>query len=334
MSPLSVSVVICAHADDRWDDTLAAAASVSAQSHPAKELIIVVDHNRPLYERLRTALPDAAVLENRERQGLSGGRNTGAAASAGEVIAFLDDDAVADVNWLKCLVDAYTDPSVAGVGGLTRPAWDTTRPAWFPEEFDWVIGCTYIGMPTRRAPVRNVLGGNASFRRDVFEQVGGFISGIGRDQGKRPLGCEETEFCIRLRQQIPGAVLLFDEQAIIWHRIRDERRRFGYYRSRCYAEGLSKAMVTRAVGANDGLSSERRYASRALPQGVGRGLADALHGDISGFTRAVAIVAGLAAVTTGYLTGAVSGGSAPRRPPLTIGTGPTRAAASAPGRPQ
>jgi glucosyl-dolichyl phosphate glucuronosyltransferase len=334
MSPLSVSVVICAHADDRWDDTLAAAASVSAQSHPAKELIIVVDHNRPLYERLRTALPDAAVLENREQQGLSGGRNTGIAASAGEVIAFLDDDAVADVNWLKCLVDAYTDPSVAGVGGLTRPAWDTERPAWFPQEFDWVIGCTYIGMPTRRAPVRNVLGGNASFRRDVFEQVGGFISGIGRDQGKRPLGCEETEFCIRLRQQIPGAVLLFDEQAIIWHRVRDERRHFGYYHSRCYAEGLSKAMVTRAVGANDGLSSERRYASRALPQGVGRGLADALHGDISGFTRAAAIVAGLAAVTAGYLTGAVSGGTAPRRPSLTIGTGSTRAAASAPGRPQ
>ena len=220
MSQLSVSVVICAHADDRWDDTLAAAASVRGQSHPAKELIIVVDYNRPLYERLRTALPDAVVLENRDRQGLSGGRNTGIAASTGEVIAFLDDDAVADVNWLKCLVDAYTDPSVAGVGGLTRPAWDTERPAWFPQEFDWVIGCTYIGMPTRRAPVRNVLGGNASFRRDVFEQVGGFISGIGRDRGKRPLGCEETEFCIRLRQRMPGAVLLFDEQAIIWHRVR------------------------------------------------------------------------------------------------------------------
>ena len=334
MSPLSVSVIICAHADDRWDDTLAAAASVSAQSHPAKELIIVVDHNRPLAERLRTALPEAAVLENRERQGLSGGRNTGVAASTGEVIAFLDDDAVADVNWLKCLVDAYSDPSVAGVGGLTQPAWDTARPAWFPQEFDWVIGCTYIGMPTRRAPVRNVLGGNASFRRDVFEQVGGFISGIGRDQGKRPLGCEETEFCIRLRQQIPGAVLLFDEQAIIWHRVRDERRRFGYYRSRCYAEGLSKAMVTRAVGANDGLSSERRYASRALPQGVGRGLADALRGDVSGFTRAAAIVAGLAAVTAGYLAGAASGGTVRWRPPLRIGTGPTQAAASAPGRPQ
>lgn len=333
MSPLSVSVIICAHADDRWDDTLAAAASVRAQSHPAKELIIVVDHNRPLYERLRAALPGAAVLENRERQGLSGGRNTGIAASTGEVVAFLDDDAVADARWLECMADAFTDARVAGVGGRTRPAWDTERPSWFPPEFDWVIGCAYTGMPTRRAPVRNVLGGNASFRREVFEQAGGFISGIGRDHGKRPLGGEETEFCIRLRQQIPGAVLLFDEQAIIWHRVRDDRRRFGYYRSRCYAEGLSKAMVTRAVGVDDGLSSERRHASKILPRGVVRGLADAVRGDISGLTRAGAIVAGLAAVTAGYVAGAVSGGTPPRwRRPMTIGTGVTHAAAGAPGR--
>ena len=45
---LSASVIICAHADDRWDDTLAAVASVHAQSHPAKELIVVIDYNRQI----------------------------------------------------------------------------------------------------------------------------------------------------------------------------------------------------------------------------------------------------------------------------------------------
>jgi glucosyl-dolichyl phosphate glucuronosyltransferase len=325
----SVSVVICAHAHDRWDDTLAAVASVRAQSHPAKELIVVVDHNPSLHQRLKAELPDATVIENREQQGLSGGKNTGIAASTGQVVAFLDDDAVADVNWLKCLLDAYTDPDVVGVGGRTLPAWDTERPSWFPEEFDWVIGCTYIGMPTRRAPVRNVLGGNASFRRDVFDQVGGFISGIGRDLSTRPLGCEETEFCIRLGQQIPGAVLLFDEQAVIWHRVRIDRCRFAYYRSRCYAEGLSKAMVTRSVGAGDGLSSERRYASRTLPAGVVRGVAGALRGDAIGLGRAAAIVAGLSAVTLGYVNGAANGVAERRRL-----RNSTRAAAAVTGRPR
>lgn len=305
---LSVSVVICAYTERRWDDTLAAAASVSGQSYAAEELIVVVDHNRPLYERLKSALPDVMVVENREQQGLSGGKNTGIAVASGEVVAFLDDDAVADVDWLKFMIDSYEEPGVVGVGGLTLPKWDTRRPRWFPEQFDWVVGCTYVGMPDHRAPVRNLLGGNASFRREVFGQVGGFRSGIGRAQGKRPLGCEETELCIRLTQQMPGAVLLFDDRAKIWHRVAAERARFAYYRSRCYAEGFSKAMVTRSVGAGDGLSSERHYTTRTLPRGVVRGLGDALSGDAAGVGRASAIIAGLATVTAGYAVGVLSGG--------------------------
>jgi GT2 family glycosyltransferase len=305
---LSVSVVICAYTERRWDDTLAAAASASGQSYAAEELIVVVDHNRPLYERLKSALPDVMVVENQEQQGLSGGRNTGIAVASGEVVAFLDDDAVADVDWLKFMIDSYEEPGVVGVGGLTLPKWDTRRPRWFPEEFDWVVGCTYVGMPEHGGPVRNLLGGNASFLREVFGQVGGFRSGIGRAQGKRPLGCEETEFCIRLTQQMPSAVLLFDNRAKIWHRVAAERARFAYYRSRCYAEGFSKAMVTRSVGANDGLSSERHYTTRTLPRGVVRGLGDGLSGDAAGVGRASAIVAGLATVTAGYAVGVLSGG--------------------------
>jgi GT2 family glycosyltransferase len=307
VSVLSVSVVICAHTERRWDDTLAAVGSVRGQSYAAKELMVVVDHNRPLYERLKAALPDAMVVENREQQGLSGGKNTGIAMAGGDVVAFLDDDAVADVDWLKFMIASYEERGVVGVGGLTLPKWDTRRPAWFPKEFDWVVGCTYVGMPDHRAPVRNLLGGNASFLREIFGQVGGFQSGIGRAQGKRPLGCEETEFCIRLNQQMPGAVLLYDNRAKIWHRVAAERSRFAYYRSRCYAEGLSKAMVTRSVGASDGLSSERHYSTRTLPRGVVRGLGDAVRGDAAGAGRAGAIIAGLATVTAGYAAGVLSG---------------------------
>jgi GT2 family glycosyltransferase len=303
----SVSVVICAHTERRWDDTLAAVASVRNQSYPATEVIVVVDHNRPLYERLKSVLADVLVVENREQQGLSGGKNTGVAMASGQVVAFLDDDAIADANWLKFMVDSYGEPDVVGVGGLTLPKWDTQRPSWFPEEFDWVVGCTYVGMPTQRAPVRNLMGGNASFKREIFAEVGGFRSGIGRAQGKRPLGCEETEFCIRLTQQLPGTTLLFDNRAMIWHRVAAERCRFSYYRSRCYAEGLSKAMVTRSVGANDGLSSERRYTTRTLPRGVVSGLAETVRGDRTGLGRAGAIIAGLASTSAGYAVGKLSG---------------------------
>lgn len=299
----SVSVVICAFTEKRWEETLAAVGSVRAQSHPASEIILVIDHNPALRERFAAALPDVTVTANQQAQGLSGGKNTGVALASGDIVAFLDDDAVAHPDWLARLAESYQDPAVAGVGGLTLPRWETAQPSWFPDEFAWTVGCTYRGMPTSRAPVRNLHGGNASFRRAVFSEVGGFSNGIGRDVGKRPLGCEETEFCIRLGQHLPGSVLLFDNRAVIWHLIPAARTRFSYFRSRCYAEGLSKALVTASVGSGDGLSSERHYTTSTLPRGVGRGLADLLRGHPAGAGRAAAIVIGLAETTAGYLAG-------------------------------
>jgi glucosyl-dolichyl phosphate glucuronosyltransferase len=302
----SISVVICAYTEKRWDETCAAVESVQVQSFPALETIVVVDHNPVLRTSLAAALPGAAVIENSEQRGLSGGKNTGVAAAQGDVVAFLDDDAVADPHWLKFFADSYADPAVIGVGGLTLPSWKAPRPGWFPREFDWVVGCTYRGMPESRAPVRNLLGGNASFRREAFELAGGFQNGIGRSAGKRPLGCEETEFCIRLSQRSPGSVLLFDNRAMIWHLVPAERCRFSYFRSRCYAEGLSKALVTASVGAGDGLSAERHYTTRTLPSGVVRGIADLRHGDLAGLGRSAAIVTGLAATAAGYSAGSVT----------------------------
>jgi len=304
-SGLSVSVVICAHLEERLADTIAAVNSVRRQSLPAAEIVVVADHNPGLHRRLKAALPDLAVVENQEARGLSGGRNTGIAIARGDIVAFLDDDAVADPGWLKFFADAYLDPAVVGVGGLTLPSWDTRRPSWFPAEFDWVVGCSYVGMPTSPAPVRNLLGGNASFRREVFGIVGGFRSGIGRSASRRPLGCEDTELCIRLRQRRPGSVLLVDNRAVIWHKVPPARSRFSYFLSRCYAEGLSKAMVTRSVGMRDALSTERSYSARTLPAGVVHGIAAAVRGDPAGLGRSAAIVAGLGAAGAGYCAGSV-----------------------------
>ena len=293
------SVVICAYTERRWDDVLAAVRSVRQQSFPPLEIILVVDHNPALLERLAGELPDVRVVPNHEARGLSGGKNTGVALARGTVIAFLDDDAVAEPDWLKAMAAAYARPDVVGVGGLTRPLWETGRPRWFPEEFDWVVGCTFVGREP--GPVRNLLGGNASFRRGVFDAVGGFPTGIGRTSASsRPLGCEETEFCIRASQQLPGVIFLHEPRSVIWHRAPAARERFSYFLSRCYAEGLSKALVTRSVGVGDGLSAEREYTRVALRRGVLRGLRQGLHGERDGLARSAAIVAGLAATVWGY----------------------------------
>ncbi|MEU4211227.1 glycosyltransferase family 2 protein [Streptomyces sp. NPDC026206] len=322
----SVSVVICVYTEDRWGDILAAVASVRDQSYPALETLLVVDHNPALLRRLAKAYGDDAwdtsqvpeameegaephrirVLANAGRRGLSAGRNTGIAASSGEVVAFLDDDAVAERDWLLHFAEGYADPRVMAVGGRTQPVWASRRrPAWFPEEFDWIVGCTYRGLPPGKVAVRNVLGGNASFRRSALEAVGGFASGIGRDGHRLPLGGEETELCIRLTRALPDAVLLIDDRSVIHHRVPEVRERFRYFGTRAYAEGLSKALVASSVGARAGLESERRYTTRVLPAGVARGVRDALLGRPGGAGRAGAIVAGVFAAAGGYALGSL-----------------------------
>ena len=302
-----VSVVICAYSEERWDDLVAAIASVKNQAAAAREIIVVVDHNPALLARARAAWPDVISLKNQNPIGLSGARNTGIAAAQASIIAFLDDDAQAAPDWLARLSEGYADPYVMGVGGAIEPAWSGGRPGWFPEEFDWVVGCTYRGLPLVASPVRNLIGCNMSFRREIFENVGGFVEGLGRI-GTLPLGCEETELCIRARRRWPQRELIYQPLARVQHQVPSQRASWRYFRARCFAEGISKAAVSLLVGAADGLASERAYTLRTLPRGVARGLADAVlrRGRPGGMSRAVAIVGGLLMTTAGYLKGIAS----------------------------
>ncbi|HEV7937421.1 MAG TPA: glycosyltransferase family 2 protein [Solirubrobacteraceae bacterium] len=298
-----MSVIICTYTQKRWEALLSAVASVGRQTRQALETIVVIDHNSELLERAGVALGNVQVMASSGEPGLSGARNTGVMAARGEIIAFLDDDAVADDTWLEELTRVYDDPDVVGAGGVARPRWDGgTDPRWLPEEFYWTIGCSYRGLPTQSAPIRNPIGANMSFRRAVFAQIDGFSSGIGR-VGSTPLGCEETELSIRARQAYPGGVLLHVPAARVEHAVPTERQCWSYFRSRCWAEGLSKALVTDNVGAQEGLSSEWTYTLRVLPPGVLRGLSDGVRGDYTGYLRASAIIGGFLITAAGYLRG-------------------------------
>jgi glycosyltransferase involved in cell wall biosynthesis len=295
---MDVSVVICARDPARWSQLEAALASVEHQRHRPAETVLVVDNDRALFERAREHWPGVTVVENRGPRGLGGARNSGIHASSGDVVAFLDDDAVASAQWLSVFVRHYSEPDVAGVGGSIEPVWEVPRPGWFPAEFDWVVGCTYRGMPEVVHEVRNLLGCNMSFRRDVLDALGRFRLGY---------GCDETELCIRLQQRWPRKRLVYVPEGKVLHRIPASRARLPYFLRRCYFEGGSKAVVAKLVGAQSGLSSERRYTLETLPQGLRRGMADFVErGDRDGLARAATIFAGLATTTLGYCAGRVS----------------------------
>jgi glycosyltransferase involved in cell wall biosynthesis len=297
----SVSVLICAYTLDRLDVLSQAIESVNAQSVPAHEIVLVIDHSPELMAEAKRRWPDLLLLENEEEQGLSGARNSGVAVCNGDVIAFLDDDALAAPDWLERLSEAYSDPNVLGAGGTVRPAWVEGKPAWFPPEFDWVVGCTHSGMPRRREAVRNLVGANMSFRREALAEVGAFRHELGR-VGTIPAGCEETDLCIRVGKRWPEAQILYDPAAAVDHFVPATRGTREYFTSRCRGEGRSKAVLAGLVGSDSGLEAERSYVRRTLPLGVLRGIGDAFRGDASGISRAAMIVTGLFTTTTGYLS--------------------------------
>jgi glycosyltransferase involved in cell wall biosynthesis len=288
-----------------------AIASVQHQTVTPYETVVVIDHNDDLLTLVRKTFPDILAIPNQGTRGLSGARNTGVAAAGGDIVAFLDDDARADATWLEHFREHYVQDDVLGVGGVVLPDWAGGRkPSWFPVEFLWVVGCSYRGQPTTLQPVRNLIGANMSYRLSALRTAGPFREGIGR-VGLRPMGCEETELGIRVLNAFPGDQVLYDPAAIVWHRVPRGRMSPRYFLQRCYAEGLSKALVVQLVGQQSGLSSERTYTFRVLPRGVLLGLRAGVTGRIGGFGRAAAIVTGLAATTLGYLVGRVRPQSLP-----------------------
>jgi GT2 family glycosyltransferase len=299
------AVVICTYDETRWEMLFAAVDSVREQSLRPREVIVVVDHNEPLKERARKDLDGVVVVENGEDPGLRGARNSGLHAATASLVAFLDDDARASARWLEALAEPYFDPDVAGVGGATVPAWEGGQPAWFPPEFDWVVGCTYRGMSLQRQEVRNVWGGNMSFRRELVVATGGFRIGY---------SCDDTELCIRIRQQLPGKRFIFVPEARVVHYVNRSRMTVRRFLSRCYFEGGSKAVLSRLVGVEDGLAAERRYTREVLPRGVNQSLRDfAFRRDPNGIARAGLILGGLAAATAGYGAGRLAPTRAARK---------------------
>jgi glycosyltransferase involved in cell wall biosynthesis len=197
----TVSVIIYCYTEERLEDIHEAVESVLAQTLRPHEVIIAVDHNKQLYEILKSyyligqpsqptkltqqaqrtlSTPQTKVVLDEGAQGLSETRNVGIRASSSDIVAFIDDDALAEPEWLENLISPFQPPqqtqetqttrgTVAAVGGRAIPLWQNgKRLSWFPEQLDWIVGCTYKGLPVEPLnlglrTIRNVIGCNMAF---------------------------------------------------------------------------------------------------------------------------------------------------------------------------
>ncbi len=272
---------------------------------------MAVDHNEALYRRLGAMLgPRVTLLLSTGLPGLSQTRNVAVGASTGEAVAFLDDDAVAERDWLANLAAAFADPRVVAVGGEAVPVWPGgSPPLWFPVEFDFVIGCTGHKALIMEADgtIRSVTGSNMAFRREVFQVAGLWETSLGRCEGGRkkfnPAGGEEAEMCLRIRKHLPDGRIVFRREAVVHHKVAAGRAKPAYMLDFCLREGHTRALMKGLVSryGSRPLAAEGVFVRRLLWRSIGGRLVRCYRP--ASLPQAAAIVANLSLMVTGYLFG-------------------------------
>jgi glycosyltransferase involved in cell wall biosynthesis len=245
---MNVSAVVCTYSEETYDHFREAIDSIRNQTYTNIEIILVVDGNEELYERVEAEygyLPDVKTHCNEENVGLSASRNNALEYVTGDVVALIDDDAVADERWIEELVSVYKSWDAIAVGGKMTPIWTAGKPRFLPAEFYWLVGVTHKGFAESGEEVRNTFGSNISFRTWVLEELGGFESAVGR-QGDKNLQAHETEFCSRMREKY-GRGVIYNADAKVGHKVFDYRIDKRWLLERAFWQGYSKHVMEQIV---------------------------------------------------------------------------------------
>ncbi len=226
-----MSVVVCTHNGHATiRETMDA---VCRLEYPDFE-VIVVDDGSPTDEVARIvgeylAGPIDVRLIRTPNLGLSAARNTGMHAATGSIVAYIDDDAYPDSQWLTYLASTFRRTSFAGVGG----------PNVSPVTDGLVADCVARapGGPTHvlldDSHAEHIPGCNMAYRRDALLAVGGF------DPQFRVAG-DDVDLCWRLKHH--GMSLGFSPAAMVWHHRRNTVR--GYWKQQC-GYGKAEALLER-----------------------------------------------------------------------------------------
>ena len=314
---MQTSVIICCYSFERLDGVHRAVESLLKQTYVPQEIIISVDNNSDLYAELtrhyeETLAGDSAksvgciirVVLNEEVRGLSPTRNVGIRASTGDIVAFIDDDAVADAGCMHALTEPFLkNESIIVVGGRAIPRWENGKePLWFPAELNWVIGCTYEGMPVGTDnSVRNVIGCNMAFRRATFAKTGLFNVDLGR-VGKTQGQGEETELCQRIKVEFPEWLIAYNEAAVVYHQVPKWRLTLKYIWTRSYNEGYYKAKIKKSFSEDpNAISMESNYLSFLLLKAIPLRIKNI--GSINYLCQIMIILYCVMATGAGYLSG-------------------------------
>lgn len=260
-----VSAIICTHNRDRYLGL--AIDSLLAQDFPDFEIIVVdnasTDQTRLIVE---SRLKDDRLRYIYESElGLSVARNTGAKIAYGDILAYLDDDAIASPHWLKTIYAAYREnPKLAIAGGKVTLIWTNgiTAPEWLSDGLAGNLGAYDLGDTVVRIdrPGLTPRGLNYSIRKSFLNQIGGFDPNLGR-VGKNLLSNEELHMTnLALKT---GWEVAYLPSAHVAHHVAPERVKRQWFLDRGWWQGISECYREQIAG-EAGFGQFRRGGERLI----------------------------------------------------------------------
>jgi glycosyltransferase involved in cell wall biosynthesis len=179
--------------------------------------------------------------------GKSAAVNQALALTAGQIIAFTDDDVRPDVLWLRALAAAFDDSAVDFVAGRVLPNWESAPPAWMSPALYGVLAIPDNGLErlpiSAQHPEVIPIGANMAVRRSVVERIGGLRVDLGKLEGTLRTG-EDHEFYLRMVHA--GFRGVYEPAALVHHRVGAERLERDYFRRWLHQNGRDVARLEQA----------------------------------------------------------------------------------------
>src|SRR5437667_249445 len=242
-----ISVVVCSHnGASTIRDTLDGLQSLD---YPDVEVILVNDGSTDSTPEIASHYPVRLITT--ENRGLSHARNNGINAATKEIIAFIDDDAYPDEDWLRFLALSLKDTKLVGTGGPNlSPAGD----GWKAEAIANAPGPNPVLLSDRIA--EHIPGCNMAFRREALEAIGGF------DPHFRIAG-DDVDLCWRLQER--GGVIGYAPAALVWHHRRKSIRK---YWKQQLGYGRAEALLERKWPEKYNTFGQVRWTGRIYGKGI------------------------------------------------------------------
>ena len=261
-----LSIIICTYNREKYIGPLLD--SISKNDYPTSDYeIILVDNNctdntRGVCEQFVATHPEIRlryVVET--EQGLSAARNKGIKEAKGEVIIYVDDDALVDTDYIRIYAEHFAaHPETMAAGGPIEPLYETQEPSWMSPYTKALLtawmnyGDKVCEYPNGRYPG----GGNAAYRKTVFDQVGLFNTELGR-KGTALLASEEKDIFDKMKAL--GMLVLYLPTPVLHHIIPQAKLEEDYFNRLTLQIGRSERMRTCAI-------SKGKYLKRLLSEGV------------------------------------------------------------------